>query len=58
VRLPRLPGGLIRAAASDMMLVGGTAAMVYGLALVDVRAAWGFGGLLAALAGWRLGQAR
>jgi hypothetical protein len=44
-----------RELASDRLLLGGTGAIVYSVALVSVPAAWIFGGLVAALAGWRLG---
>lgn len=52
----KIPKGLIRATASDMLLLGGAAAMIYGVSLVHVPAAWAFAGLLAALSGWLLGR--
>ena len=54
IRFCRWLWGLRLELLSDTLLLGGTAAMLYGLAQVHVPGAWGLGGLIVALAGWRL----
>ena len=40
----------------EALLLGGACALTYGIAQIYVPAAWIAGGLLAFLAGWRLGR--
>jgi hypothetical protein len=44
-----------REAASDLALLGGAAALIYGIAQVSHASAWIAGGIIAMASGWILG---